>query len=137
MTAGYSGTPLVRKLGIKPGMTCAFLDAPAHYRKLLAGLPEDLTIAGDGATGLDFVHLFVARADGLMQRLRGLRDRIVPNGMIWVSWPKKASGVATDVTESVVREAGLAASLVDVKICAVDETWSGLKFVIRRSERPS
>ena len=135
MTAGYSGTPLVRKLGIKPGMTCAFLDAPAHYRKLLIGLPDTLTVAGDGAAGLDFVHLFVDRAAGLTQRLRGLRDRIVPNGMIWVSWPKKASGVATDVTENVVREAGLAASLVDVKICAVDETWSGLKFVIRRSER--
>jgi hypothetical protein len=137
MTAGYSGTPLVRKLGIRQGMTCAFLDAPVHYRKLLTGLPDELTIANDDSAGLDFVHLFVDRADGLMQRLRGLRDRIVPNGMIWVSWPKKTSGVATDVTETVVREAGLAASLVDVKICAVDETWSGLKFVIRRSERPS
>jgi hypothetical protein len=149
MTSGYSGTPLVRKLGIREGMTCAFLDAPVHYRTLLTGLPENLTIigkgavAGDGAVtgdraaGLDFVHLFVDRADGLMERLRGLRARIVANGIIWVSWPKKASGVATDVTESVVREAGLAASLVDVKICAVDETWSGLKFVIRRSDRPS
>lgn len=134
--AGYSGTPLPRKLGIKPGMRCVLLDAPAHYHDLLSDdLPDDVTFATSPAPGDAFVHLFTDRAAGLEDRLRGLRSSIARDGMVWVSWPRKASGVATDVTGDVVREAGLAAGLVDVKVCAVDETWSGLKFVIRRAER--
>lgn len=135
MPAGYSGTPLVRKLGLKAGMTCAFLDPPQNYRDLLVGRPDDLTIAGPDATDLDFVHIFVQEQEGLEERLRTLRGRIAQDGMIWVSWPKKASKVETDVTGDVVRRAGLAARLVDVKVCAVDEIWSGLKFVIRREDR--
>jgi len=160
MPAGYSRTPLVRKLGIRAGMTCTFIDAPGDYRDLLVGLPDDLAItdvSADGvgshgqgfarsadddptitdasAEGLDFVHLFVERRAGLAGRLRKLRQTIARNGMIWVSWPKRTSGVDTDLTGDVVRAAGLSAGLVDVKVCAVDDTWSGLKFVIRKADR--
>lgn len=133
--AGYSGTPLVRKLGIKSGMRCAVLDPPAHYWDLLVGLPDDLDMLDASAPDLAFAHVFVRERTGLADRLSNLRRSIAPDGMIWVSWPKKASGVPTDVTGNVVRQAGLAAGLVDVKVCAVDDTWSGLKFVIPRSDR--
>lgn len=133
--AGYSGTPLVRKLGIKAGMTLALVDPPEHYWDLLVAAPDDLTILDVSTPGLEFVHVFVRERKGLAERLKMLRASIAQNGMVWVSWPKKASGVATDVTGQVVRDAGLAAGLVDVKVCAVDETWSGLKFVIPRADR--
>jgi hypothetical protein len=135
MAAGYSGTPLVRKLGIKAGMTCAILDPPEHYWELLVGLPDDLQVVDASVAGLDFVHFFVTEKKDLGTRLRGLRSTIAQGGMIWVSWPKKASRVETDVTEDIVRQAGLSAGLVDVKVCAVDETWSGLKLVIPKSDR--
>lgn len=135
MPAGYSGTPLFKKLGLKPGMTCQALDAPADYDDLLVGLPEDVRFGSRPRDPLDFVHIFVRKADGLQDRLIKLRLRIAPTGMIWVSWPKKASGVETDVNGNVVRDAGLGAGLVDIKVCAVDETWSGLKFVIPRARR--
>lgn len=137
MPSGYSGTPLLRKLGIAPGMACAALDAPDGYPELLGGLPKgvDLAATAEGAAPLDFVHVFARERQGLEERLRELRTRITPNGMIWVSWPKKASGVETDLSGNVVRAAGLAAGLVDVKVCAVDETWSGLKFVIPTADR--
>ena len=134
--AGYSGTPLARKLGIKADMTCAAIDAPPEYEALLDGLPDGVRFDTDVLESLDFVHVFVDKADGLGRRLTALRQNITPNGMIWVSWPKKASGVKTDVTGNVVRDAGLGAGLVDIKVCAVDETWSGLKFVIPRAQRP-
>ena len=135
MTAGYSGTPLFRKLGIKADMTCAAIDAPPEYEALLNGLPDGVRFDTDVLGPLDFVHVFVDEAAGLAHRLAVLRERIAPDGMIWVSWPKKASGVETDVTGNVVRDAGLGAGLVDIKVCAVDETWSGLKFVIPVAER--
>jgi hypothetical protein len=134
MPAGYSGTPLFKKLGLKPGMTCQALDPPDDYADLMAGLPQDVRF-GAPRGPLDFVHIFVREADGLQDRLTRLRLQIAPNGMIWVSWPKKASGVETDVTGNVVRDAGLGAGLVDIKVCAVDDTWSGLKFVIPRARR--
>ncbi len=134
--AGYSGTPLARKLGIKADMTCAAIDAPPEYEALLDGLPDGVRFDTDVRGPLDFVHVFVDKAAGLGPRLTALRDSIAPNGMIWVSWPKKASGVKTDVNGNVVRDAGLGAGLVDIKVCAVDETWSGLKFVIPRAQRP-
>lgn len=133
--AGYSGTPLVRKLGIKPGMTVAVVDPPEHYWDLLVGVPDDLVICDTSTRGLAFVHVFAHERKGLADRLSALRRSIAADGMIWVSWPKKASGVVTDVTEEMVRDTGLAAGLVDVKICAVDTTWSGLKFVIRKADR--
>jgi hypothetical protein len=135
VAAGYSGTPLVKKLGIKGGMTCAVMNPPENYWDLLVGLPDDLTVADASSTGLDFAHLFVQEREGLGERLGMLRGRIAQDGMLWVSWPKKASKVQTDLTEDVVRQAGLSAGLVDVKVCAVDEVWSGLKFVIRRADR--
>jgi hypothetical protein len=133
VTAGYSGTPLVRKLGIREGMKIAVLNAPRAYDDIVE-LPQGVRLAGPRATDLDFVHVFAAEAKHL-DALGRLRDRISQSGMIWVSWPKKSSGVATNVTETIVRETGLAAGLVDVKICAVDDTWSGLKFVIRKADR--
>lgn len=135
MPAGYSGTPLARKLGLKPGMTCAVLDPPPGYHDLLADPPEGLTWTDGAADGLDFVHLFVREGDGLRDRMTGLRGRIARDGMIWVSWPKKRAGVPTAIDGNRVRAEGLAAGLVDVKVCAVDDTWSGLKFVIRKADR--
>jgi hypothetical protein len=135
MRAGYSGTPLVKKLGIKPGHRLRAAGAPRHYWKLLAGLPDDVVRCGPRHGNLDVVHVFVTRAGDLRRRLPGFRQRIVLNGMIWVSWPKKFSGVESDVTEDVVREVAFANRLVDVKVCAVDEVWSGLKLVIRKADR--
>ncbi len=135
MDAGYSGTPLVRKLGIKAGMTCAVIDPPQHYWDLLVGLPDDLKVVDASTPGLDFVHIFVRARAALEARLRRLRETIARDGMIWVSWPKKASRLPTDVTEAGVRAAGLAAGLVDVKVCAIDDVWSGLKLVIRTADR--
>lgn len=135
MSAGYSGTPLVKKLGLKPGMSCVALDAPPGYRDLLVDPPPALTWDADAGPELDFVHLFVRDPEGLRDRLAELRGRIAANGMIWVSWPKKRTGVPAGLDGNDVRSAGLAAGLVDVKVCAVDETWSGLKFVIRVKDR--
>jgi hypothetical protein len=135
MPAGYSGTPLVRKLGLRPGMACAVLNPPDGYWDLLEGLPDGLTFPDRPDEDLDYVHVFVSERRDLPDDLARFRAAIAQNGMIWVSWPKKASGVETDLTEDVVRQIGLSAGLVDVKVCAVDETWSGLKFVIRRKDR--
>jgi hypothetical protein len=133
--AGYSGKPLVQKLGIKPGF-CIFVDGLAGaYADLVGELPHDVTIAKTAKAPLDMVHVFAAEAKGFAARLRSYRKVIAPDGMIWASWPKKASGVATDVTETLVRETALANGLVDIKVCAVDEIWSGLKFVIRKELR--
>jgi hypothetical protein len=133
--AGYSGKPLVQKLGIKPGF-CIFVDGlSTAYDDVVGKLPDDVTIAKTARAPLDMVHLFAAEAKGLAAKLRDYRKAIAPDGMIWASWPKKASGVATDVTEALVRETALANGLVDIKICAVDEVWSGLKLVIPVKDR--
>jgi hypothetical protein len=135
-SAGYSGTPLARKLGIKSGMACATVGAPPNYMALLDGLPRGVAFDGRDASGpLDFIHLFVERREALAERIRDLGERLAPAGMIWVSWPKKASGIQTDVDGNVVRAAGLEAGFVDIKVCAVDETWSALKFVIPKAAR--
>ena len=135
MTAGYSGTPLVAKLGVKPGMRVAIRHAPEDFRALLAPWPEGAHIVGPGHAPLDMIMLFVDCA----QRLEGAFARaaalLTPAGMLWIAWPKRASGVPTDLTEDRVREIGLAAGLVDVKVCAVTEVWSGLKFVRRLVDR--
>jgi len=133
--AGYSGTPLARKLGLATGQRASAVGAPAHYRQLLAPEPPAVRWLGSRAQELEFVHLFVERESDLARRLPRQLGRLVANGMIWVSWPKKASKVATDVTEDVVRKHALALGLVDVKVCAVDEVWSALKLVIRRENR--
>lgn len=133
--AGYSGKPLVQKLGIKPGFRIFAAGVPAVYRDIVGKLPADVTIVARLTGAVDMVHLFATEAAPLAGKLRIARDAIAPDGMVWVSWPKKSSGVATDLTDVVVREAALPLGLVDIKVCAVDETWSGLKFVIRRDQR--
>jgi hypothetical protein len=130
---GYSGTPLVDKLGIKPGARLQFVSEPEEFAGLLGGLPDGSRVASRGV--LDFAMLFVKSQSDLRKRFARLRDRLESNGMIWVAWPKKTSGVETDLTEGIVREFGLESGLVDVKVCAVDDTWSGLKFVRRLKDR--
>jgi hypothetical protein len=132
-TAGYSGTPLVKKLGIKSGARFQLVGAPAGFDRTLGELPAEAKESSRGT--LDFAMLFVRRQAELRKDFARLRDRLESNGMLWVAWPKKASKIETDVSENVVREFGLAAGLVDVKVCAVDETWSGLKFVRRLKDR--
>ena len=133
--AGTSGKPIVQKLGLKPGF-CIFVDgSPAAYADIVGQLPDGVRIAKTATGPLDAVHLFAASAKGLSPKLRSYRRAIAPDGMIWVSWPKRSSGVATDLTDVAVRDIALAAGLVDIKVCAVNEIWSGLKFVIPRDQR--
>ncbi|SNY64612.1 DUF3052 family protein [Paractinoplanes atraurantiacus] len=135
--AGYSGTPLYRKLGIKPGHRVALLDAPAGFAATLEGLPEGVVIlpglALDAPT--DVVVLFVIERHELQARLDEVRGGMAQDGGFWVAWPKRASKVPTDVTEDVIREVALPTGLVDNKVCAIDEVWSGLRLVIRRENR--
>ena len=133
--AGYSGTPLAKKLGLNPGARVYLDGAPEHFRGLLDPVPEGVEFLARAAGKLDVVHVFTTAADHLAGKLQKYRPRVEPDGMIWVSWPKKAAKVATDVTEDVVRELALPLGLVDVKVCAVDDVWSGLKLVIRRELR--
>ena len=134
--AGYSGTPLAKKLGIREGVTVLPMGAPGNYRELLAPLPAGVKFVRRLSSHPDIVHLFTARRSELARQLPKLRASIKPDAGVWVSWPKKAARVATDVTEDVIREVALPLDLVDVKVCAVDETWSGLKLVIRKASRP-
>jgi hypothetical protein len=135
--AGYSGTPLPQKLGIKPGLTVVAINAPANYRRLLGQIPDSITFSERLKSGSSFVHLFTSRRSEMQKKMSILRDKISDNGAIWVSWPKKSSGISTDVTEDVIREIALPLGFVDIKVCAVDETWSGLKLMIRRENRKS
>ena len=133
--AGYSKTPLAQKLGIKAGTKVVTLGAPAGYRKWLAPLPEKVSFYDKPIAGSGFIHLFVTERRVLEKELKRLRRMLADAGILWVSWPKKSSGVASDVTEDVVRAFCLPLGFVDVKVCAVDETWSGLKLMIRRVNR--
>lgn len=134
--AGYSGTPLVKKLGIKPKCEVAFVNAPRNFLHQLE-LPMGVKVQSiSRSSNLDFVLLFVKTRTILTGAFTQCAQKLKSDGMLWVSWPKRASGVATDLNENIVREIGLAAGLVDVKVCAVDEIWSGLKFVYRLKDRP-
>ena len=133
-TAGYSGTPLDRKLGFKPGMTAALLDAPEGLDGLLGEL-EGVTVKRSLRGHADIVLCFVTARRELERRAARLREAVAPDGRVWVCWPKRASKVPTDMTEDVVREVLLPTGLVDVKVAAVDETWSGLKLMVRRELR--
>src|SRR5919206_5267043 len=133
--AGYSGTPLIKKLGIKPGLKCVFVNAPAGFVDAL-DLSKDVIVSRAGGTELDFVLLFVKSQKELKQKFPRLAAKLTPSGMLWVSWPKKTSGVESDLNENIVRDIGLAGGMVDVKVCAVDDIWSGLKFVFRLKDRP-
>lgn len=134
-SVGYSGTPLARKLGIADGSVVVAMSAPSHYAALLAPLPKGARVSSRFSSAADVVHLFVTERAKLATALGSLRTRIREDAAIWVSWPKKASKVPTSITEDVIREVCLPLGLVDVKVCAVDETWSGLKLVIRKELR--
>ncbi len=133
--AGYSGTPLVAKLGYRPGFRVHLHRAPDHYRALLGDLPDGVAVLARPAARLDLVHLFTDSAAELAKLLVRFRTQIEPAGMVWVSWPKKASKVPTDITEQTIRDLALPLGYVDVKVCAVDPVWSGLKLVVRKSLR--
>jgi len=128
--AGYSGTPLAKKLGIKEGYKIRLINQPGYYFDLFTDLPIDLQILTDKRVKKNFVHYFATAATDLQQQLPLLKDEIVSNGMIWVSWPRRAAKMKTDITEDTIRAYALPIGLVDIKVCAVDEIWSGLKLVI-------
>jgi hypothetical protein len=134
-SAGYSGTPLAKKLGFKEATRAALVDAPPNFRTALTPVPDGVRFFRQGDEPLDLVLLFAPTKAALDPAFRDWAGRLDPAGMIWVAWPKKASGVATDLTEDRVRAIGLAEGLVDVKVCAIDLVWSGLKFVRRLKDR--
>ena len=135
--AGYSPRSLADKLGIKPGAVVTALSPPPAYLELLAPVPADVTFVSRLRKRARFIHCFVTRRAELEREFPALAAALADDGMAWISWPKKAAKVETDLTEDVVRAVGLRAGLVDVKVCAVDEVWSGLKFVRRRADRQS
>jgi hypothetical protein len=134
-TAGYSGTPLPRKLGIKPGARVALIGAPHDFETVLGELPPRVTVLRRARGHLDVLVVFIQKRSELERRLPALKQALDQSGGLWVAWPKRGSGVATDVSEATVRELGLAAGLVDNKVCAIDTTWSGLRFVYRLADR--
>jgi hypothetical protein len=134
-TSGYSGTPLAKKLGIKPGFNIRLINAPEHYLNLFTDMPADICFIDKPDGMLNLIHFFTKSYDELSEILPVLKEQIAQNGIIWISWPKKASKMVTDVTEDRIRDLALETGLVDVKVCAVDETWSGLKLVIRLKDR--
>ena len=133
--AGYSGTPLPKKLGIKEGCRIALVNAPKDFEAELGELPNNVEFVKRPAKSLDIILLFVLTERALARDFAKFAARLTANGMLWIAWPKKTSGVATDLSEPRVRQIGLDAGLVDVKVCAIDETWSGLKFVYRLKDR--
>lgn len=134
--AGYSGTPLVKKLGIKEGFRVALVGAPPRFRRELIDLPKRVSFVTSLEGGLDLILFFTKSRAELRGGFSRLASNLAPAGMLWIAWPKKASGVVTDLSDNSVRETGLELGLVDVKVCAVNEVWSGLKFVIRVKDRP-
>jgi hypothetical protein len=135
--AGYSRTPLAQKLGIKPGSSVVVMNEPPGYRNLLGDAAKTVSFSKRAANGAQFVHFFTKRRDELHEELRELRGQIAHHAAVWISWPKKSAGIATDVTEDVIRAVALPMDFVDVKVCAVDEVWSGLKLMIRKECRRS
>ena len=135
MSAGYSGTPLAKKLGLRPDMRVVFLSTPQHYPRLLGALPRGTHLLSRAGRDMDFIQLFTRTQADLERRLGSLREYLSSDGMLWISWPKKTSELARDLSGNDVRRIGLAAGLVDIKVCAVDDDWSGLKFMFRVSDR--
>ncbi len=134
-TAGYSGTPLAKKLGIGTGHRVWLVNAPANYETLVSPLPDGVTFVSKVSNTTDIAHVFTTKRREMEKTLRAARGTLMPDAAIWVSWPKKASKVATDITEDVIREVALPLGFVDIKVCAVDDTWSGLKLVVRKELR--
>ena len=135
LTAGYSGTPLAKKLGIKEGFTVCLLDAPVALREWLAPLPPALTFSPKPGPAVQLVHAFFTERAALARSLATWRQVLADEATVWVSWPKKSAKVPTDITEDVIREVALPLGWVDVKVCAVSEVWSGLKLVVRKELR--
>ena len=133
--AGYSGTPLARKLGLKEGSTVLVINPPGNYRKLLEPIPAGVRFVGRVSTTTDLVHLFTTRKAELRKTLTSLRTRIRPDAAIWVSWPKRTAKVSTDIIEDTIREVAIPMGYVDIKVAAFDEVWSALKLVIRKALR--
>lgn len=133
--SGYSGTPLAKKLGIRSGFKISIINEPKDYFALFSDLPDGINRIIDRKTKKDFIHYFAKSASDLNRDFKQLKQEIEQNGMIWISWPKKAAKVETDLDGNIVREIGLYNGLVDIKVCAVNEIWSGLKFVIPVKER--
>ena len=133
--AGYSAKPLIRKLGIQEDARVLLINAPSGYFKLTGQWPAGARLANENDSNVDFIHLFVVSMEDLEYHLPMLKKQIKPNGMIWVSWHKKTSKIPTDVSEDLIRKAAIALGLVDIKVCAIDDNWSGLKLVIRKSNR--
>jgi hypothetical protein len=133
--AGYSRTPLQQKLGIKPDMNVVMINSPRNYCRLLGTIPDSVTFSDRFKPDSSFVHVFVKTRSELERRLRVLREKIADTGTVWVSWPKRSSAVPTDVTEDVIRAVALPLGFVDIKVCAIDETWSALKLMVRRTNR--
>lgn len=133
--AGYSGTPLNKKLGLKANSVAAIINAPENYFDLISPLPSDLRIVKTPKSEIDFIHLFVTENKKFQTSFIKLKKVLKKDGMLWISWPKKSSKVETDLDENIIRDFGLENGLVDVKVCAVDEVWSGLKFVFRVKDR--
>jgi hypothetical protein len=133
--AGYSGTPLQKKLGLKPGFQVYVFQSPPEYFNWLAPPPENLTIEQKLTGEFDFIHLFVKDQTTFETNFKKAKKFLKKDGMLWISWPKKSSKVETDLDENIIRDFGLKEGLVDVKVCAVNEVWSGLKFVIRVKDR--
>jgi hypothetical protein len=135
--AGYSGTPLPRKLGIAEGDRVAFPNEPAEFRHRLGELPDGVSVRARARGPLDVIVAFFTRRADLVRAFDRLIANLDPGGGLWIAWPKRASGVATDITEDVVRDEGVARGVVDNKVCAIDEIWSGLRLVVRLRDRPS
>jgi len=133
--AGYSGTPLAKKLGIRAGDTVALVAAPGGFEQELEGLPDGVRLRRRAGGTPDVVVLFTTQVRDLERRFKGLADSVWPDGSLWVAWPKRSSGVATDLDENRLRDIGLPHGLVDNKVCAVDDVWSGLRFVWRKENR--
>lgn len=134
--AGYSGTPLAARLGIREGMEVTLVDAPKNYVELVSPVPPGVRFSTKMFSGAGMVHVFATEKRRLQQALIAALPKLKPDGTIWVSWPKKSAKVPTDITEDTIREIALPLGLVDIKVCAVDEVWSGLKLVIRKALRP-
>jgi len=135
MTTAYSSTPLAKKLGIKEGYIIRLINQPSYYFDLFTDFPENVELSDDAQIKKNLIHYFTLESKELFEVLLDVRNEIEQNGMIWVSWPKKASKIATDITEDVIRDFALANGLVDIKVCAIDSIWSGLKLVIPIKDR--
>lgn len=134
-SAGYSGTPLARKLGIKESSVVLLIDAPQGYLQLLDPLPQGVAFKSRASQGIDIAQVFVTRREDLARQLASLRSKLRTDAAVWVSWPKKSAKVPTNVTEDTIREVALPLGFVDVKVCAVNDIWSGLKLVVRKELR--